>query len=158
MQREVLLQPLIQGSLQDDAVVEWLRLWLKRSGYFQYIEENTFWKRFQANNFLGVPCVLYMPSAPGPRHTVTITEKSSGSLHFRGSSELRQRTLQTKTTAPLTLALHKKQKKNNENYIMWIIATFNAMKSDKIAFLFFQLQSTPILDLFPKNSYDIKKT
>ena len=27
--------------------------------------------------FLGVPCVLYMLSALGPRHTVNITENSS---------------------------------------------------------------------------------
>ena len=29
---------------------------------------------------LGVPCVLYMLSAPGPRHTVNITENSSAAV------------------------------------------------------------------------------
>ena len=43
-----------------------------RAGY----SPNSFFKAIVGHK-LGVPCVLYMLSAPGPRHAVNITENSS---------------------------------------------------------------------------------
>ena len=68
---------------------------------------------------MGVPCVLYMPSAPGPRHTVTITEKSSWSVSVyivasevrskknkpKGEKGTRRKTYVAKKVGPATLDL-----------------------------------------------------